>query len=98
MIKHITMWKLKGEGAAKQDSIRRVKTALETCKGIVPGMLKYEIGVDLGIGNAPWDIVVYSEFSSREALDAYHEHPAHVAIKPVVAEARESRGMVDYEA
>ena len=97
MIIHIVMWKLKGEGAEKQDNIRKVKAALETCKDIVPGMLKYEIGIDAGIDHAPWDIAVYSEFSSREALQAYQQHPTHLAIKPIVGAVREARGAVDYE-
>jgi quinol monooxygenase YgiN len=97
MIKHITMWKLKGEGAQKQDNIRTTKAALETCKDLVPGMLKYEIGVDIGTDHAPWDIVVYSEFADRAALDAYQQHPTHLAIKPVIGPLRELRGAVDYE-
>ena len=97
MIKHIVMWKLKGEGAQKQENIRAAKAALETCKDLVPGMLKYEIGVDIGTDHAPWDIAVYSEFTDRAALDAYQQHPTHLAIKPVIGPLRESRGAVDYE-
>lgn len=98
MIKHLVMWKLKGEGAQKQDNIRAAKAALETCRNLVPGMLKYEIGVDIGTDHAPWDIAVYSEFSDRAALDAYQQHPAHLAIKPVIGPLRESRAAVDYAA
>ena len=98
MIKHIVMWKLKGEGGEKQDNISQVRAALESCRGIVPGMLKYEIGIDARIDQAPWDISVCSEFATREALEAYQQHPAHLAIKPIIGPLRESRGAVDYEA
>jgi quinol monooxygenase YgiN len=98
MIKHIVMWKLKGEGAEKQRNIATVKAALATCKDLVPGLLKYEIGTDIGIDHAPWDVAVYSEFTDRAALDAYQQHPAHLAIKPVIGPLRELRGAVDYEA
>ncbi len=98
MVKHMVMWKLKGEGRVKQDNIQTVKTALESCRGVVPGMLKYEIGIDAGYDHAPWDIAVYSEFSSRAALDAYQQHPAHLAIKPIIGPLRETRGAVDFEA
>ena len=97
MIQHIVMWKLKGEGAEKQANIAVAKAALETCRGAVPGMLKYEIGVDIGSDSAPWDLVVNSEFTDRAALDAYQQHPKHVAIKPIIGPLRESRGAVDYE-
>ena len=97
MIKHVVMWKLKGEGAEKAAAIQKVMATLATCKGIVPGMLKYEIGCDIGSDHAPWDVVVYSEFTDRAALEAYQNHPTHLAIKPVIGPLRESRGAVDYE-
>jgi quinol monooxygenase YgiN len=97
MLKHIVMWKLKGEGAEKQENLRKVKAALESCRDIVPGMLKYEIGVDAGIDAGALDIVIYSEFTGREALQAYQQHPTHLAIKPVVAAVREVRSVVDFE-
>lgn len=97
MIKHLVMWKLKGEGAEKQANIQTVLAALETCRDIVPGMLRYEIGVDIGSDHAPWDLAIYSEFTDRAALDAYQQHPTHVAVKPVIGPLRELRGAVDYE-
>ena len=98
MIKHIAMWKIAGQGEDKRKNIQTVKATLETCVGIVPGMLKYEVGVDAGIDHAPWDVVVYSEFTDRAALLAYQNHPTHQAIKPVIGPLRELRGAVDYEA
>jgi quinol monooxygenase YgiN len=98
MIKHIVMWKLKGHGAEKSAAIQRVTQALATCQGIVPGMLKYEIGCDIGSDHAPWDVAVYSEFINRAALEAYQQHPTHLAIKPIIGPLRESRGAVDFEA
>jgi len=53
MLKHIVMWKIKGEGAVKQENIQKVKAALESCRDAVPGMLTYEIGVDIGIATDP---------------------------------------------
>jgi quinol monooxygenase YgiN len=98
MIKHIAMWKIAGEGVEKQQNIQTVRAALETCVGIVPGMLKYEVGLDVGVDHAPWDVVVYSEFTDRAALQAYQAHPTHQAIKPILGPLRQSRGAVDYEA
>ena len=97
MLKHVVMWKLKGEGAEKQENIARVVAALESCRDIVPGMLRYEIGVDLAIDHGPWDVVVNSEFTDRAALEAYQQHPSHMAIKPVIGPLRETRAAVDYE-
>jgi quinol monooxygenase YgiN len=97
MIKHIVMWKLKGEGPERQDNIQTVKAALETCRDIVPGMLKFEIGIDARIHHTPWDLCIYSEFSGREAMAAYQQHPVHQATMPVIGPLIEARGVVDYE-
>ena len=99
MLKHIVMWKLKDitNGSSKKENRLKVKTALETCAGKTPGMLKYEVGIDAGLDAGPWDVVLYSEFTNRAALQAYQESPQHLVIKPVVGALREARAVVDYE-
>lgn len=94
MIKHLVMWKLK---EPKKESVAQVAAALETCRDAVPGMLRYEIGADIGVDAGPWDIALYSEFIDRAALAAYQESAAHAAIKPVIGAVREVRAAVDYE-
>ncbi len=46
---------------------------------------------------ATYDVVLYSEFESLSALDAYQNHPQHVALKPFVGAVREARQCMDYE-
>jgi hypothetical protein len=43
------------------------------------------------------DLVLYSEFVSREALDAYQAHPEHLKVKPAIKADRIERRTVDYE-
>ena len=97
MVKHIVMFKVNGAGAVKAENASKVKTALETCLNVVPGMLKYEVGIDIGVDATPWDVALYSEFADRAALDAYQRHPTHVAAKTVIAQVRETRAAVDFE-
>ena len=97
MVKHIVMWKLKGDGALKQDNIRNAKAALDTCQDLVPGMLKYEVGVDIGVDAGPWDLALYSEFADRAALDAYQKHPRHIAVRTANSPLCEARSAVDFE-
>ncbi len=94
MIKHIVMWKLK---EPKAENAAKAREALETCRDAVPGILKYEIGEDIGVDAGPWDIVLYSEFTDREALAAYQVSAPHVVVKSVLGPLRESRAAVDYE-
>jgi hypothetical protein len=99
MIKHIVMWRLKehAEGNDKAVNARLVKQKLEALRGRIPGMLKVEVGIDFSATDASADVVLYSEFESREALDGYQAHPEHEALKPFVSAVRVSRQLVDYE-
>jgi len=98
MIKHIVMWKLKdfAEGADRATNAAIMKNKLDACAALVPGTLKFEVVLAQTGLEATYDIVLYSEFASKAALDAYAEHPTHVAVKPFVAAVRESRQCMDY--
>jgi quinol monooxygenase YgiN len=100
MIRHVVMWKLKdhAENAGKAENAARMKALLDGCAAIVPGILKYETGIAAPEMECSYDVVLYSEFESRAALEAYNAHPAHQALKPFVAAVREARQSVDYEA
>lgn len=99
MIKHIVFWKLKpeAEGACAAVNAAKAKQCLESLHGQIPGLLHIEVGIDFLRSADSSDIVMYSEFESREALDAYHHHPAHVAIKGFIGAIRCERRVVDYE-
>lgn len=99
MLKHIVMWKLKdqAEGADKATNARKMKALLDSCADLVPGMLKLEAVLAQPGLEATYDVVLYSEFASKTALDAYQDHPDHLAIKPFIGAIRESRQCMDYE-
>ena len=46
---------------------------------------------------ATYDVVLYSEFDSKESLDAYADHPVHVAVKPFIGAVRLERQCMDYQ-
>lgn len=99
MLKHIVMWKLKdqAENADRAANARKMKELLDACAGIVPGILKFEVALAQPGLEATYDVVLYSEFADRAALDAYQEHPQHVALKPFIGAVREARQCMDYE-
>jgi quinol monooxygenase YgiN len=74
-----------------------MKALLEACDGIVPGILKLEVAVAGPDLEATYDVVLYSEFADRAALDAYQEHPQHQALKPFFGAVRDARQCMDYE-
>jgi heme-degrading monooxygenase HmoA len=99
MIKHIVMWKLKdqAEGADKAANAREMKRRLDECANVVPGILKFEVMLAQPGLEATYDVVLYSEFESREALAAYAAHPTHQAVVPFIGAIREGRQCMDYE-
>lgn len=99
MIKHIVMWKVRGDDAATQaHNIALVKREFESLRGRVPGLLHLEVGVDESRIDYACDVVLYSEFASREALAAYAEHPEHLRVRRALGDLRSARHQVDYEA
>jgi quinol monooxygenase YgiN len=42
-------------------------------------------------------VVLYSVFRDKAALDAYQDHPQHLAIKPFISAVRQERQCMDYE-
>ncbi len=99
MLKHIVMWKLKdhAEGADKLTNLRKMKELLEGCATLVPGIKRFEVAQAQPGLEASYDMVLYAEFDSRQALDAYQQHPGHVAIVPFIGAVREARQCMDYE-
>ncbi|THU00258.1 Dabb family protein [Lampropedia puyangensis] len=102
-LKHIVMWKLHehAEGADKATNVRLMKDKLLACAQLSSGTLRFEVvtaqeahaqGLE-----ATYDIVLFSEFTDKAALDAYAEHPQHVALKGFIGAIRESRQCMDWE-
>lgn len=98
MIKHIVMWKVKAtDGQSREENIRGIKAIIDGLKGRVPGLLHIEGGVDFSASETSGDVVLYSEFESRAALDGYQTHPAHLEIVKFIGDRRTERRLVDYE-
>ena len=98
MIKHIVMWNVRGNTQAeKTQAIECLKRGFSGLLGKIPGLLHLEIGVDYSRIDYACDVVLYSEFESRIALDAYAMHPEHLRVKRELADLRTARHQVDYE-
>ncbi|MEO8023760.1 Dabb family protein [Polaromonas sp.] len=98
MIKHIVMWNLRGDTPAeKAASSTLLKRSFESLRGRIPGMLHLEVGIDSSGVDYACDVVLYSEFDSQAALDAYAAHPEHQRVKRELADLRVARHQVDYD-
>jgi hypothetical protein len=97
MIKHIVMWNILGETSSeKKANIEKVKTAFESLKGKIPGLVHLEVGVDHSEVDYACDVVLYSEFQSQRDLEAYAAHPEHLKVRDALNGLRVARHQVDY--
>ncbi len=99
MVKHIVFWKLKEEahGNGKATNASLIKEKLEALNGKIEGLIKVEVGINFLESASNYDVALYSEVTSKEALDFYQNHPLHQAVLPFVKEAVSSRIAVDFE-
>lgn len=99
MLKHIVLFKLKenAEGATKEENFRKIKKELESLKGIIPQIIKIEVGLNVIPSETAYDVAIYSEFADEKNLDIYMKHPEHVRIAGFIAKVRDSRVVVDYK-
>ena len=99
MLTHIVMWKFKpeAEGADKAANLVRAKALLDACAGLTPGMRMLEVAIAQPGLECTYDLVLYAEFDDAAALDAYQNHPQHLAVKPFVGAVRLERQCMDYQ-
>lgn len=97
MIKHIVMWNVRGDTpAAKARSIAQLQSSFGNLRGRIPGLLHIELGIDTSGVDYACDVVLYCEFESQAALDAYASHPEHLRVKQELGDLRIARYQVDF--
>ena len=99
MIVHIVFWRLHetANGKSKRENAKEIKQRFEALRPIMPGLTKLEVGIDFSATEQSSDVSLYTEFDSKEALDAYQVHPAHQEVAAFLAPLRTERRVVDYE-
>lgn len=98
MIKHIVMFRFKdcAEGADKAGNIQKMKSQLEALPGKIDEIKFFEVGINFSNTNVAYDLVLCSEFDSKEGLYSYQKHPEHVKVADFVGKVCENRIVADY--
>lgn len=92
MIKHIVCHKYTDRAQAEI-----IAPMLRGLAGQVPGLLSLEAGPDfLGSGRS-YDLALVATLESREALEVYAKHPAHLKVKEYIHQYLQSGVSVDFE-
>ena len=77
MVRHIILWKI-DETSGNVESIKKnAKENLEALNGKIEGLKSLRVLTER-LGSSSADMMLDSEFDSREALEAYQTHPLHV--------------------
>ena len=99
MIKHLVIWRLKETalGNSKAANAQLLREKLEALRGQIPGLNHLEVGLDFSATENSGDVVLITEFDSREDLAAYQAHPIHQAVVAFAREVVSERRLVDYE-
>ncbi|MDQ5897995.1 MAG: hypothetical protein QG612_2081 [Pseudomonadota bacterium] len=97
MIKHIVMWNVRGDSPEeRQAAARLVKRSFEDLADRIPGLLTLEVGLDTSGVDYACDMVLYTEFETQAALEAYASHPEHLRVRQALGDVRVARYQVDY--
>lgn len=94
MIRHIVMFKIKDEYKAE---IPQLVKNFYGMKGRIEGMTELEAGADFLGSERSYDLALITAFETREAFDAYQNHPVHLPVKQRMHEVRVSSVACDYE-
>jgi len=93
------MWRLQDE--VKRTQLAALTTQLQTLavsmRAAVPGLLRLEFGSGCSKVQDAADLLLFSEFESWRALEAYEKHPLHVQLKTLLSPLRKEKRVVDYE-
>ncbi|WP_089166085.1 Dabb family protein [Caballeronia sordidicola] len=90
------MWKIRADFQSERvDNIRKVQESFRSLQGLEPGLVALDIEADISGVTYGCDVVLVTDFESREALEAYANHPEHLRVKNEIIDLRTDRYQVD---
>lgn len=96
MVKHLVMWNIQ-EGNDKKEVLNKLKETLESLVDKIEELKKIEVGFNYKDTPTSHEVVLYSEFNTKEDLESYLVHPAHVEAGKYIRSVVKDRVCVDYE-
>lgn len=96
-IKHIVMWRVSGASTKEQHANSVIVCqAFESLRGLIPGLLDMEIGIDTSGVHYACNVVMSTRFRDSQSLQAYASHPEHLRVRQALGSLRTERFQVDY--
>jgi len=81
----------------RTENISKAKAMLEALVEKIDPLLSMEVGIDFSRSERSMDLVLISTFETKEDLDAYAIHPAHLEVVAFIKEVTVLSRVVDYE-
>jgi argininosuccinate lyase len=99
MIKHLVLWKMKpmADNRTGKENAKVLAQRLNALKEIIPIAVSIEAGVNFNASAAACDAGLYSAFETKEDLEAYQKHPAHVKVAEWISTVTEEKQVADFE-
>lgn len=95
MFRHVVMMQL-AESATDAD-LTAIIDGLETLPGLIPEILSYSVGRDLGVQEGSYDLVIVADFEDQAAFDVYNANQDHLdVINTFIVPHRGARSAVQY--
>jgi hypothetical protein len=94
MLIHIVCWKYKPE--IPESTRREHVSRLNSLAGMIPEVIELHAGADILGLERSYDTGLFARFESRDALDAYTNHPKHLEIAEMGKRIAERVVSVDF--
>ena len=98
MIRYSVMWKFKpSDGRTPKETAEDVKEKYESLKGLIPGLLNIEVGINRNDSATTYDAIMRADFESWKALADYKADTLRDNVREYADNLAESRVRVEYE-
>lgn len=96
MFRHVVMMQL--AESATDDDLTAIIEGLETLPALVPEIISYSVGRDLGVQDGSYDLVIVADFEDQAGFDAYNANQDHLdVINTYILPHRGARSAVQYQ-
>ena len=98
MVRYSVMWKFKpSDGRTPKETAEDVKERYESLKGLIPGLLDIEVGVNRNDSATTYDAIMIADFESWKALADYKADTMRDSVREYADSLAVSRVRVEYE-
>lgn len=96
MIKHIVFFRFP-DLSDKSDFLNEFKDRIHDLKNKISEIENIEAGLNFSDREVAYDIALFSEFRTKEDLEAYKIHPDHQKLIDFLNQYKRELAVVDYE-